>query len=115
MYLWQMELSWYDATTKTWVLEVDLVKGRKFKFKSNLWTGTIVVPALPNPPYAPNTATTFVSVLGKTATPSVLVENSTAGQGDITVPGTDDGSRDRYRIVLDVSKARNYTYKITKI
>jgi len=105
----------YNATTKTWILEMDLIKGRKFKFKSNLWTGTAVVPALPNPPYAPGTASTFVTILGRTAISSVLVENSNAGQGDITVPGTDDGSRDRYRIELDVSKPRNYTYKMTKI
>jgi hypothetical protein len=44
-----------------------------------------------------------------------LEENSTAGQGDITVPGTDDGTRDKYKIVLDVSKPRNYTYKLTKV
>ena len=105
----------YDATTKTWVLEVDLIKGKKFKFKSNLWTGTAVVAALPNPPYAPGTASSSVTILGKTATPSVLVENSTTGQGDISVPGTDDGSRDKYRVVLDVSNPRNYTYKMTKI
>ncbi len=105
----------YDATTKTWVLEVDLIKGKKFKFKSNLWTGTAVVAALPNPPYAPGTASTSITILGKTATPSVLEENSTTGQGDITVPGTDDGSRDKYRIVLDVSKPRSYTYTMTKI
>ena len=74
-----------------------------------------VVPALPNPPYAPGTASTFVTILARTAISSVLVENSNAGQGDITVPGTDDGSRDRYRIELDVSKPRNYTYKMTKI
>ncbi|MEO0038147.1 MAG: hypothetical protein RIQ59_1358 [Bacteroidota bacterium] len=105
----------YDNTTKKWSLEVDLIKGRKFKFKSNLWTGAVVVPALPNPPYAPGTALTSVSILGKTSAPSVLVENSTTGQGDISVPGTDDGSRDRYKIVLDVSKPRGYTYTMTKI
>lgn len=105
----------YDPATKTWSKEVDLIKGRKFKFKSNLWTGTLVVPALPNPPYAPGTATTSVSILGKTATPFILEENNTTGQGDITVPGTDDGTRDKYKIVLDLSKPRSYTYKMTKI
>jgi hypothetical protein len=106
----------YDATTKTWSKEMDLIKGRKFKFKSNFWTGTLVVPPLPNPPYAPGTASLpVVSILGKTAIPFSLQENSTAGQGDITVPGTDDGTRDKYKIELDVSKPRNYTYKLTKV
>jgi len=103
----------YDAATKTWSKEMDLIRGKKFKFKSNLWTGALVVPPLPNPPYAPGTASSSVSILGKTATPFSLEENSTAGQGDITVPGTDDGTRDKYKIELDVSKPRNYTYKLT--
>ena len=103
----------YDSATKTWSKEMDLIKGKKFKFKSNLWTGTLIVPPLPNPPYAPGTASSSVSILGKTATPFSLEENSTAGQGDITVPGTDDGTRDKYKIELDVSKPRNYTYKLT--
>jgi hypothetical protein len=90
------------------------VKGRKFKFKSNAWTGALVVPALPNPPYAPGTATTAVSILGKTSA-TTLQENSVAGQGDITVGGTDDGSRDTYKIELDLSSPRKYTYKMTKI
>lgn len=105
----------YDAATKLWSLDVDLIKGRKFKFKSNLWSGTIVVPPLPNPPYVPGTATAFVSILGKTAIPFNLAENNVTGSGDITVSGTDDGSRDKYRIELDVSSPRNYTYKMTKI
>lgn len=105
----------YDSTTKIWALEVDLLKGKKFKFKSNLWTGALVVPAPPNPPFAPGTATTSVSILGKTAIPLSLVENNVTGSGDITVPGTDDGTRDKYRIELDVSSPRNYTYKMTKI
>jgi len=105
----------YDAATKTWSKEMDLIKGKKFKFKSNLWTGALVVPPLPNPPYAPGTGSSSVSILGKTTTPFSLEENSTAGQGDITVPGTDDGTRDKYKIVLDVSKPRNYTYKLTKV
>ena len=105
----------YDAETKTWFKEMDLIKGKKFKFKSNAWTGALVVPALPNPPYAPGTASSSVSILGKTTTPFSLEENSTTGQGDISVPGTDDGTRDKYKIELDVSKPRNYTYKLTKV
>lgn len=104
----------YDPVTKLWSGQVDLLKGRKLKFKSNAWTGSLVVPALPNPPYAPGTATSAVSILGKISA-TALQENSTAGQGDITVGGTDDGTRDSYSIELDVSKPRMYTYKLTKL
>lgn len=104
----------YDPATKLWSGQVDLLKGRKLKFKSNAWTGTLVVPALPNPPYAPGTATTAVSILGKISA-TMLQENSTAGQGDITVGGTDDGTRDSYSIELNVSNPRMYTYKLTKL
>jgi hypothetical protein len=105
----------YDTATKLWSGQVDLLKGRKFKFKSNVWTGTLVVPAAPNQPYAPGTATTSISILGKSSASNGLQESSVAGQGDITVPGTDDGTRDKYKIELDVSKPRNYTYKLTKV
>lgn len=105
----------YDTATKLWSGQIDLLKGRKFKFKSNVWTGTLVVPAAPNQPYAPGTATTSISILGKSSASNGLQESSVAGQGDITVPGTDDGTRDKYKIELDVSKPRNYTYKLTKV
>ena len=106
----------YDTTTKIWSLQVSLINGKKFKFKSNLWSGALVVPALPNPPYAPNTGSS-VTILGKTTTPTPLSlqENSVSGSGDITVPGTDDGTRDTYRIELDIRNPRDYKYKITKI
>jgi hypothetical protein len=104
----------YDPATKIWSAQIDLLKGRKFKFKSNAWTGSLVVPALPNPPYAPGTASSAVSILGKVSA-TVVQENSTAGQGDITVGGTDDGTRDTYRIELDLSNPRAYTYKMTKL
>jgi len=105
----------YDSTTKLWSGQVDLLKGRKFKFKSNVWTGSLVVPAAPNQPYAPGTATTAVTILGKTSVANALQENSTSGQGDITTPGTDDGTRDAYKVELDLSNPRKYTYTLTKL
>jgi hypothetical protein len=106
----------YDTTTKIWSLQVSLINGKKFKFKSNLWSGALVVPSLPNPPYAPNTGSS-ITILGKTTTPTPLSlqENSVSGSGDITVPGTDDGTRDTYRIELDIRNPRDYKYIITKI
>lgn len=106
----------YDEPTKTWKLTVDLRKGYKFKFKSNLWTGALVVPALPNPPYAPGTATSYVSILGKTAVSGELVENTVSTSGEISVPGSvDDTTRQKYDIELNVSNPRNYTYKMTAV
>jgi len=105
----------YDPATKLWTGQVDLLKGKKFKFKSNLWNGALVVPAAPNQPYAPGTATTAVSILGKTAVANALKENSVAGQGDITTPGTADGTRDAYKVELDLSNPRKYTYTMTKL
>lgn len=105
----------YDEPTKTWKLTVDLRKGFKYKFKSNLWTGALVVPALPNPPYAPGTATSAVSILGKTVD-GELEENSVATSGEITVPGSaTDATRQKYDIELNVSNPRKYTYKMTAV
>lgn len=105
----------YDMATKLWSGQVDLLKGRKFKFKSNVWTGALVVPAAPNQPYAPGTATTAISILGKSSVANGLQESSVAGQGDITAPGIDDASRDSYKIELDLSNPRKYTYTLTKL
>jgi len=104
----------YDATTKIWSLEVGLLKGKKFKFKTNLWTGNLVVPALPNPPFAPGTATSAVTILGKSSA-TAIQENSVVGSGDITVEGTIDGSRDTYKIEVNLSNPRKYTYTMTKL
>lgn len=112
----------YDDLTKTWKLTVDLRKGYEFKFKSNLWTGELVVPApaaplfIQYPPYAPATASSFISILGKTAVNGELVENNVATSGKITVPGSiTDTTRQKYDIELNVSNPRNYTYKMTAV
>ncbi len=110
----------YDSASKTWKLTVELRNGNKFKFKSNLWTGNIITPNptpplnIQYPPYAPGTSTSSVSILGKTDVPFVLNENNISGSGDITLPGVAaDNTRSTYEIILDVSKPRNYTYKLT--
>lgn len=85
----------YDETSKTWKLTFDLFKGRKFKFRS-------VATATP------------VTILGTTSVPNALIEyTSTAVTGDIRVPGTDDATKQKYDIVLDVSNPRAYTYTLT--
>lgn len=78
----------YNAATNKWELTFDFFKGRKFKFKS------VNVAAQ-------------ITVLG--GTPTNLVENG----ADIKVPGTDDGTKQKYDLVLDVSNPRKYTYTLT--
>ena len=68
------------------------------------------------PPYAPGTSSNSVSILGKTEVAFALTENSVSGSGDITIPGVAaDNTRSTYEIILDVSKPRNYTYKLKLI
>jgi starch-binding outer membrane protein SusE/F len=96
----------YDSATKTWKLTVELRNGNKFKFKSNLWTGSIVTPMptpplnIQYPPYAPGTSSNSVSILGKTEVAFALTENSVTGSGDITIPGVAaDNTRSTYEII----------------
>ncbi len=113
-----------------WTLTVELIKGKIFRFKSNLWTGTEITPPISNvnigtvaipilvpvqfPPFIPSTGTTQISILGKNAV-SGQVEEVTGTNGEISVPGAfvDNSTRQKYDIVLDLSKPRNYKYTIT--
>jgi signal peptidase I len=78
----------YDTTTNEWKLTFDFFKGRKFKFRSI-------------------NGATPVTVLG--GTPTALTETGL----DIKIPGTDDGTKQKYDLVLNVSNTRNYTYTLT--
>jgi hypothetical protein len=90
-----------------WKLTLELFKGRKFKFKSNDWTAALSG----NPPSVPTGAgTTTISILGKGTIAGTVVEMTTGGE--ITVPGSDDGTKVKYDIVLDVSNPRNYQYSL---
>jgi starch-binding outer membrane protein SusE/F len=104
-----------DLGDNKWELTMDLIKGEKFKFKSNMWTGDLTPATAPNLPYVPGSANSFISILGKLSE-GIVVENAATGQGDITVPGTFNNSeRQTFKIELDVSNPRNYTYKLTQI
>lgn len=101
-----------DSNDNKWTLTVDLYKGRKFKFKSNLWTG----PTTGTPATVPTTAT-IISALGKSTVAGQLVQVNTGAddaaanaQGFITVPGTNDGTKSSCLITIDVSNPREYTY-----
>ncbi len=94
--------------TNIWSLTIDLYKGRKFKFKSNDWTGALsgTPPAVPT-----GTGTVTISILGKGTVANTVVEMTTGG--DITVPGSDDGTKVKYDVVLNMSNPRNYQYSLT--
>ncbi len=111
-----------------WKLTVELITGEKFRFKSNLWTGTAITPNIINvpnaagvlipmqyPPFIPPSGTTTISTLGKNAIAGQAEEVS-GTLGEISVPGNfvDKTTRKKFDIVLDVSKPRNYTYTITE-
>lgn len=108
-----------DNNDNIWKLTVELIKGKKIKFKSNLWTGeaTIPTPQLPAliqyPPFIPASGTTLISTLGKGTATGTVIELSTGG--DIDVAGTFDGSRQKYLVELNVSNPRQYTYKLTQL
>ena len=96
-----------ENNTNQWKLTIELFKGRKFKFKSNDWTAALSG----NPPSVPSGAgTTVISTLGKGTVAGTVVEMNTGGE--ITVPGTDDGTKVKYDVILDVSNPRNYTYSL---
>ena len=105
-----------------WKLTVDLIDGKAFGFKSNLWTGAITIPGpvgtppVTYPPYYSSTIANTVSILGKTAV-LLALEETTLTAANITAGGVfvDNATRKKYDIVLDVSKPRNYTYTITQI
>lgn len=109
----------YDTTNKVWKLTVDLIKGNKFSFKSNLWTGEAVIPTTDNPPFVPAAGTTIISILGKGSNANELVNiplipNPTTG--DISVPGVfDNAAKQKYNIELNVSNPRKYTYTLTAV
>jgi starch-binding outer membrane protein SusE/F len=112
----------YDETKKVWKRTVELIKGRTIGFKSNLWTGEEVIPALPNtnnnPPFIPAAGTATISILGKGNTDSdaidlPLLPIPPSPNGSILVPGIyDANARQKYDIELDVSNPRKYTYKL---
>lgn len=97
-----------DTNSNVWKITFDLFKGKKFRFKSNDWIGDLTGNPLAVPPGA---TTKIISTLGSTSSGTLV--SVTGTNGEITVPGTDDGTRQKYEIVVDVSKPRNYTYTLT--
>lgn len=103
----------YDASTKTWSRELELVKGRTFSFKTNLWTGEEVInTANNNPPTIPSVGTTTISYLELNNENKLISANNFSSIfGTIDVPGLFDNSvRQKYLITVDLNNPRDYNY-----
>lgn len=104
-----------EGNSNIWSITIDLFKGRVVKFKSNDWTAP-----LDNLGGVRSTDanTKLISTLGGVGTTTTNSEIPLADFGtglpgsDIKVPGTSDGTKQKYKITIDVSKPRAYTYKL---
>jgi len=105
-----------DNNTNVWKLTIELFKGRLFKFKASDWTAALTG----TPPSVPSASSTIISTLGGGGFPITSgVESSLFDFGtnlpgkDIKVPGDNDGTKQNYEVIIDVSNPRNYTCKLT--
>lgn len=98
----------YNPVTKKWEITVDVFKGKTFRFKSNNWVGNVTSAT---PPGLPGNGGPAISTLGAGNGVNDLVE-VTGSAGDITVPGTADGTKQSYTVTVDLNSPRNYTYTL---
>ncbi len=114
----------YDVINKKWTIIMDLIVGKNFRFKSNMWEGDVVTPVdepLPSPSYVPTSGaapsfTSIISLLGDlNSTGSILVPVPVAIGGEIKAPGTENGAIKKFKIEMDVSNPRNYTYQLEEV
>lgn len=96
----------YDEASKTWSLTIELINGKKFGFK----TGN------GNSPLAILTGTgTGSAVTSPLTSIDPPFTNANYTDGSIKAPGdfVNNNTKTRYNVVVDVSKARNYSYSLT--
>jgi hypothetical protein len=96
----------YDEASKTWSLTIELINGKKFGFK----TGN------GNSPLAILTGTgTGSAVTSPLTSIDPPFTNANYTDGSIKAPGdfVNNNIKTRYNVVVDVSKARNYSYSLT--
>ena len=96
----------YDVASRTWSLTIELINGKKFGFKTNNGTSPLVVLA------GTGNGSPEVSPL---APIDGTLSAANYNDGTIKAPGdfVDANTKTRYTVVVDVSSARNYTYKLT--
>ena len=89
-----------------WTITIDLFKGRLLRFRSNDWTGELAGNEPKNIPPGTSKLVTTLGLVGPSLT------NVTGTDGGIKLAGDNDGTKQKYKITLDVSKPRAYTYKL---
>ena len=114
----------YNVIDKKWTITLDLIVGKNFRFKSNMWEGDVVTPVdepLPSPSYVPTSGTapsftSIISFLGDVnSTGSTLVSVPAISGGEIKVPGTENGAIKKFKVEMSVSNPRNYNYKLEEV
>ena len=89
-----------------WTITIDLFKGRLLRFRSNDWTGELAGNEPKNIPPSTSKLVTTLGLVGSSLT------NVQGNDGGIKLAGNNDGTKQKYKITLDVSKPRAYTYKL---
>ena len=98
----------YDPITKKWSLILDLINGKKFGFKiNNTASAAILI----------GNGTAINLTEGPLTTNTISPLPSNIGEGSITAPGVfvNSTTKTKYAIEVDLSKPRNYTYKLSVV
>ena len=112
-----------------WTVTLDLIPTKKFKFRSALWNGNLNTPSptpvpgggpppfVQNPGFVPSGNLTIIGTYGKTGVSGELGYEDTSDPtaSDISAPGTyvNDFTRKSFKLIVDVTNPRAYTYSIT--
>ena len=109
-----------------WAITINLIPGKKFKFRNALWTGNPTTPSpttvpgsnppttVQNPSFIPSSNVTVLNTLGKSLISAELIYEDSANPTatEITATGsyTNDFNRKSYTLTVDVTNPRAYTY-----
>lgn len=93
----------YDVATKKWTVTMELINGKKFSFKTSSTAPAATLVGSGTGTFTESPIATFSGT------------GSPASDGSIKAPGdfVDNNTKTSYTIEVDLSKPRNYTYKLT--
>ncbi len=92
----------YNVDTKKWTVTMDLINGKKFSFKTSSTAAVATLVGSGNGTFTESPIATFSGT------------GSPASDGSIKAPGdfVNNDTKTNYTIEVDLSKPRNYTYKL---
>jgi hypothetical protein len=95
----------YDVASKKWTITLDLINGKKFGFKTSSSAAVATLVGSGTGTLTESAITTFSAT------------GSPASDGSIKAPGdfVDNNTKTKYSVEVDLSKPRNYTYKLTVV